>query len=85
MGQLALLLWINYIPIGNHAEVYRITGKEHDQWANITTIKLQDNVFSTYWNARTFDSVNAPTGDSIIYQFSDGLIGFRIYEGHFSR
>ncbi|MFN5182072.1 MAG: hypothetical protein ACK5D5_03500 [Bacteroidota bacterium] len=85
LGQLALLLWVNYIPLGAHEEAYRIIGKEQDVWSNITTIYLKDEAFSTYWNARTFDSANAPTGDSIIYQFKDGLIGFRIYNGHFSR
>lgn len=85
LGQLALLLWLNYIPIGKHAEAYIITGKEQDDWAGITTIYLKDDAFSTYWNARTFDSANAPTGDSVIYRFNDGLIGFRIYTGHQSK
>ncbi|MFM7667816.1 MAG: right-handed parallel beta-helix repeat-containing protein, partial [Bacteroidota bacterium] len=50
-------------------------------WANLTTIYLEDDAFSTYWNVRSFETSNAPEGDSVIYKFKDGLVGFRVNEG----
>lgn len=84
MGQLSLFLWLNFIPVGKHSEAYQIVKYEKDDYAHLTTIYLKDDKFSEYWIVRTFDSGNAPAGDTIIYHFNDGLIGFRIYTGHSS-
>ncbi|MFN6040233.1 MAG: hypothetical protein ACK452_17305 [Bacteroidota bacterium] len=85
IGQLALLLWLNFISVSEHAEAYKITGKSENKWANLTTIYLEDDAFSTYWNVRSFETANAPEGDSIVFKFKDGLVGFRVYEGCFSK
>lgn len=84
LGQLSMLLWLNFIPTGKHAEAYQIVKYEKDEWAQITTLHLKDEALSEYWNIRTFESANAPFGDTVIYHFKEGLIGFRIYDGHAS-
>jgi hypothetical protein len=84
LGQVALLLWLNFISLSRHSEAYQIIRYEEDDWAKLTTIHLKDGALSGYWNIRTFESANAPYGDSVIYHFRDGLIGFRIYDGHTS-
>ena len=85
LGQFALLLWLNFIPVGEHAEAYKIMGRSENKWANLTTIYLEDDAFSTYWNVRSFEPSNAPDGDSIVFKFKDGLVGFRVYEEFWER
>lgn len=82
LGQVTVLLWLNFISFSSHSEAYQIVRYEEDDWAKLTTIQLKDNALSSYWNIRTFESANAPYGDTVIYHFKEGLIGFRIYNGH---
>jgi len=83
MGQLSLFLWLNFIPVGDHYEAYRIVKTEIDESTNLTTIYLENDKFSEYWTMRVFES--APKGDTIVYHFNEGLIGFKVYRDHISR
>jgi hypothetical protein len=82
MGQLSLFLWLNFIPVDHHYEAYRIDNREVDEVANLTIIHLEKEKFEEYWSVRTFQSSNAPKGDTIVYHFNDGLIGFKVYLDH---
>jgi hypothetical protein len=84
MGQVSLFMWLNFIPIGSHSEAYQILRYEVDDNAHLTTIYLKDNALSTYYTVRAFETGNAPIGDTVIYHFNEGLVGFRVYTGHSS-
>ena len=73
LGQVALLLWLNFISFSSHAEAYQIVRYEKDDWAKLTTIYLKDDALSGFWNIRTFESANAPYGDTVIYHFKDEI------------
>lgn len=84
MGQLALFLWLNFVPLGRHDEEFRITQYIKDDGTNLTTIELEDGAYNDYWGLRTFQAGNSPVGDTIVFHFNDGLLGFKVYTSHYS-
>src|ERR1700740_3719590 len=50
MSQIALLLWINYIPLGSHVEKHRIVDvKKFDQGI---LVQLEDDAYADYFSVR---------------------------------
>ena len=82
MGQLALIFWLNFVPLGSHLEEYKIIGTEETGGFGFTTIYLENDAYSNYSSLRSFEGNNVPRGDTIVYKFNEGLIGFKIYDGH---
>jgi hypothetical protein len=82
MGQLALVLWLNFIPVGAHYEEYRIDKIEQSETSDRVTITLENETYSEFWVLRSFDANKLPPGDTIVYHFTEGLLGFKIYKDH---
>lgn len=79
LAQLAILLWLNYIPIGSHVEKHKIEGSK--PFDSGTLIQLENNAYGDYFSIRFANSKSSfRRKDTVTYYFKDGLLGFKILE-----
>ncbi len=79
LAQLAVLLWLNYIPLGSHVEKHKIEGAK--PFDSGTLIQLENNAYGDYFSIRFAGSKSDfKRKDSVTYYFKDGLLGFKILE-----
>lgn len=79
LSQLAVLLLLNSIKLGNHTEKYRVVGTKHFDYGIL--LQLENNAYADYFSIRFMASkAGLHSQDSVTYHFSDGLLGFKIIE-----
>src|ERR1700741_1145680 len=77
LAQLSILLWLNFIPIGEHVEKYRIEGTKPFDSGRL--IQLENNAYGDYFSIRFAGSKSSfRRKDTVTYYFKDGLLGFKI-------
>lgn len=79
MAQVAILLWLNFIPIDSHIEKHRIESVE--KFDSGILVQLENNAYSEYFAVRFAKSKrDFIRRDTVTYYFKDGLLGFKILE-----
>lgn len=79
MAQLAVLLWLNYIPIDSHIEKHRIIGTERFDQGLL--LQLENDAYADYFAIRfAYSKGEFRRKDTVTYHFKDGLLGFKIIE-----
>jgi hypothetical protein len=79
LAQIAVLLWLNSVTLGRHVEKYKVVGTQHFDYGIL--LQLENNAYSDFFSVRFMPSkASLHHRDTVVYHFSDGLLGFKIID-----